>query len=332
MPALKARQLVHVRRERPLDLRGREDGQRLLQPGGHAPVVHDQPVGLLCAAGGAPGAVHAGDGLEQPVLPERRVEVHDLLHRRIEAGEQHVADHQDGQRIVAVPEASDEPVLLLPAQAPARQAFLVVVARRHDHGRLGSVQPVQRLLAGGRVVAARGDHLGLEAVGGDEPGEVVDEVQADRLDAARGAGDCLLGGVALPDCGPFLVGAVGEDAVEHLIDGLPDDPQLREPALVEDRHRRPVPDRLFDGVGVDVGTEGPQRAAVLLVDGGAGEAEEAGVGQRPAHVRGEAPVLRAVGFVHQDEDVGRLGQRGVGRCPCRGGLSSAWAAFGGSRR
>ncbi len=88
---------------------------------------------------------------------------------------------------------------------------------------------------------------------------------------------------------------------------------IGEPALVEDRHRRLVLNRLLDGVGVDVGAERAQRAAVLLVDRGAGEAEEAGVRQRLPHVRGEAAVLRAVGLVHHDEDVGRLGQRRVHR-------------------
>ena len=101
-------------------------------------------------------AVHAGDGLEQRVLLERRVEIHDLLDRHVEAGEQHVAHDQDGQRVVPVLEPFDEPVLLFLAQMPARQPLLVVVARRHDDGRLGTVQPIQRLLAGDRGVAARG--------------------------------------------------------------------------------------------------------------------------------------------------------------------------------
>ena len=162
---------------------------------------------------------------------------------------------------------------------------------------------------------ARCDDLGLESVGGDEAREVVDEVQADRLDAARGGGDRLFGGETLPDGGPLILAAIGEDAVEDLIEGLPDDLKLRQPALVEDRHRRAVLDRLLDGVGVDIGAEGAQRASVLPVYGGAGEAEEAGVGQGLAHVRGEAPVLRAVGFVHHHEDVLGLGQGGVGRSP-----------------
>ena len=40
VPALEPRQLVHVRRERPLDVRRREDGERVLQIRGHAPVIH----------------------------------------------------------------------------------------------------------------------------------------------------------------------------------------------------------------------------------------------------------------------------------------------------
>ena len=80
-------------------------------------------------------------------------------------------------------------------------------------------------------MATHRDYLRLEAVRGNKPGEMVNEVQTDRLDAARGAGDHLFGGEALLDGRPVVVGAVGEDAVEHLIDGLPDDLQLGEPAL-----------------------------------------------------------------------------------------------------
>ena len=145
------------------------------------------------------------------MLLEGRVEVHHLLDRRVEAGEQHVADHQHGQPVVAILEPLDRLVLLVLAQVPARQPLLVVVARRHDEGRLGAVQPVERLLEGDRGVAARRDHLGLESVRGDELREVVDQVEADCLDAARRARDRLLGGEALLDGGAFVLGAVGED-------------------------------------------------------------------------------------------------------------------------
>ena len=61
----------------PLHVRRREDGQRLLERLGHAPVVDDQAVRLLLVG----GAVHARDGLQQRVLLERRVQVHHLLDR-----------------------------------------------------------------------------------------------------------------------------------------------------------------------------------------------------------------------------------------------------------
>ena len=107
--------------------------------------------------------------------------------------------------------------------------------------------------------------------------------------------------------------------VEHLVDGLADDLEFRQPALVEDRDRRLVLDGLLDGVGVDVGAEGAERAAVLLVDRGAGESEETGVRQRLPHVGGEALVLGPVGFVHHHEDVGGLGEGRVDGPVARGG-------------
>ena len=68
------------------------------------------------------------------VLPERRVEVEDLLDRGVEAGEQHVADHEHRQPVATVLEPLDGLVLLVFAQPPAGLARLVVVAGRHDEG------------------------------------------------------------------------------------------------------------------------------------------------------------------------------------------------------
>ena len=83
---------VHVRLEGAPDVLRREHGERVLEFRGDAPVVHDQAVGLLVAL----RAVDAGDGLEQRVFLERGVQIHDLLDRGVEAGQQHVADDQDG--------------------------------------------------------------------------------------------------------------------------------------------------------------------------------------------------------------------------------------------
>ena len=55
-------------------------------------------------------------------------------------------------------------------------------------------------------------------------------VQAKRRRA--GAGNRLPGGEPLLDRVPFVLRAVREDVIEHLVDGLPDDLQLRQPTNI----------------------------------------------------------------------------------------------------
>lgn len=98
------------------------------------------------------------------MLLERGVEVHDLFHRGVEAGQEHVAYHQDAERVVLVLEALDVAVLVFFAQVVLGQPLLVVVGRRHDQHRLGAVEAVEGLLVDDGGVAADGDDLGLEAV------------------------------------------------------------------------------------------------------------------------------------------------------------------------
>ncbi len=76
---------------------GRVLGERSRRFGGDADVVDDQPAGLV-----AEGAVDPGDGLHQPGALHRLVDVHRVHRRRVEAGEPHVADDDDLQRIVRV--------------------------------------------------------------------------------------------------------------------------------------------------------------------------------------------------------------------------------------
>ena len=184
------------------------------------------------------------------------------------------------------------------------------------------MQSIQRLLESDCGVAARGDHLGLQSVRGDELGEVLDEVEADHLDSPWGAGNLPFGGIPLLDRRSFGVRSIRKDAVEYLVDRLPEDVQLGESTLVEDGDRSAVLDRLLDGVGVDVRAERLEGASVLPVDRRAGETEEAGVRERLAHVRSEAPVLRAVRFIHHDEDVLCFGKRRMDGIP---GLSPVGA-------
>ena len=82
---------------------------------------------------------------------------------------------------------------------------------------------------------------------------------------------------------------------------------------------RLVLDGALDVVDADVVAEDRPRVGVGLLDGRAGEADERGVGQRVAHVPGEAVdevVLAAVGFVGDDDDVPPVGQQRHACRPC----------------
>ncbi len=146
---LEARQLVGLGRHRALHVGRREDGQRLLERLGDAPVVDDQAVRLAVGR-----AVHARDRLEQRVLLQRRVQVHDLLDGRVEAGEQHVADDQDRERVARLAEARDQLLAPLLGDVVADEAL----ARPCSCAEMmiadcGALQPVERLLVQHRRLA-----------------------------------------------------------------------------------------------------------------------------------------------------------------------------------
>ena len=76
---------------------------------GQADVVHDHAGGLHEPARGIPGAVRAGDRLEQGVGLQRLVQVEDALVGGVEPGHQLGGHHQEAQRVVR----GEEPPLLL---------------------------------------------------------------------------------------------------------------------------------------------------------------------------------------------------------------------------
>ena len=116
--ALEPRQLVHLRRQGALDVRRGEDRQRLLERLGDAPVVDDEPVGPSCRAVRFTRAM----AWSSVCSLQRRVEVHDLLDRRVEAGEQHVADDEDRERVARVLEPLDQRPAAPRREVPARAA------------------------------------------------------------------------------------------------------------------------------------------------------------------------------------------------------------------
>ena len=90
--------------------------------------------------------------------------------------------------------------------------------------------------------------------------------------------------------------------------------QLREAALVVNRHRGAVLHGTLDVVDADVVPEHGPGVGVLELDGRAREADERGVGQRVAHVAGVAVdevVLAPVRLVGDHHDVAAVGQQRV---------------------
>lgn len=79
--------------------------------------------------------------------------------------------------------------------------------------------------------------------------------------------------------------------------------------LEAQRQRRVVADAVGEAVLAHVAgrvfrrAERLERIVIKLVDGRAGQAEKERVRQRQAHPRAEVALLRAVCFVHQDDDV-----------------------------
>ena len=74
--------------------------QCLLQLIGQSQVIDDQPALLV-----AEDSVHAGDGLHQSVAAHRLVGVHRAEAGGVEAGQPHIADNNDAERVFGVLES-----------------------------------------------------------------------------------------------------------------------------------------------------------------------------------------------------------------------------------
>ena len=178
--------------------------QRPLEVMAHAHIIHHEALVFELVA----DAVDAGDGLQQVVIGDHLVQIHDLFDGGVEAGEQHVVDDDDTHpaihlrralafdRIERQLEAPDAALMIVGIGVGLDMGF-VVVAARDDHGRLQAAQAIQvdgegvallqlghfggqrlvqlGLVAGG-CLARDGHHLRLEAVGEDEAHIVVDHI------------------------------------------------------------------------------------------------------------------------------------------------------------
>jgi hypothetical protein len=122
----------------------REDGEGLLERLGDAPVVDDEPVGLLVIEDVRFTRAMAWSSV---CSLERRVEVHDLLDGRVEAGEEHVAHDQDRERVARLAGTARCSSFRCSSEVWCRESRVVVLVRaRDDDGRLRGVELVERLL------------------------------------------------------------------------------------------------------------------------------------------------------------------------------------------
>ena len=189
--------------------------------------------------------VDAGDGLQQVVLAQPLVEIHHLLHRRVETGQQHVADDQEGNtgqilvRVVEVEGLAEVldgvPAFRLLARLGDRRQFIGGVGRDH-HRSLEKGDATDQLCVGLRLetllveafgeraadrllVAERGqlgvaDYLRLEAVGEDVVDVVVDQVAGNRRNALLGFEDVAAGAVLLADRRQLVLAALTKQVLE----------------------------------------------------------------------------------------------------------------------
>ena len=255
--------------------------ERLLQLVGQAQVVHHQPAGLVLEH-----AVDARDGLHQPVPAHRLVHVHRVQARRVEAGEPHVAHDHDPERIGRIAEARSHVLaprlvadVLLPVERVRRRAghhhleraLLIVVAvpRRAQRDQLA----VQL----DRDAAAHHHHHRLAVHRGEPVLEVLHQVARDQLDAVlrtdhrlklRPPALELLLALDLLALGRFLEFRVDLRPFGFL------QLQLRQAALVVDRHRRAVVHGALDVIDADVVAEHRACVRIGLFDRRAGETDK----------------------------------------------------------
>ena len=296
---------------------GRVEPQRLLQFAQHAHEVDDEADSLAPAVRVHVRAVHARDGLQEHVVAHRFVEVQAIEQRRVVARQQFVGDDQDSRVFARLfePEADVGLALRRKLEFGDERALDDVrgVLGVHRLGPRGRQPGVQRAFVLGAGFAVHADEERLVAerrhvfpkMFGDEIRDLLDTVvRGQKRPQADGA---VERGVEFLDVGhAFGLGQGEELAVEPLRGHR----HLARSHAVADRQRGFVPDRLADGVFVEipacvVGAEDRERAFPVRgpVDRRAGKADDGRVGQRGHQVRTQVSGDRTVRLVDEHEDV-----------------------------
>ena len=107
--------------------------------------------------------------------------------------------------------------------------------------------------------------------------EVLGDIERLGVDGLSGLAQCVHARELALEVGLLLVAQPGADLLEPVVDDVPGQLLLNQPAFVEQRHHRTIGHSLIDGVFVDQPAEGGERVFLLLQQRRAGEAEIAGL-------------------------------------------------------
>ena len=280
---------------RVLLVRRRILAQRILQVLSDADVVDHQSGWLVLEH-----PVDPRDGLHQPMTPHGLVNVHGVHGGGIEAGQPHVADNNQHERVTRVLRPFGEQI---PAGLVAHiglPGFRIGCRAGHDDFDRAALivvgMPIgakgdDLFVQSDTNAAAHADHHGLAVHRPDPVLEMPYQIFCHHLEALLRADECF-------DGRPFALQALllryrlvlgqfldlGVDSGFFLIGQF----DARQPAFVINRHRCAVLDRPADVVNVDVLAEHGGRVGVVLLNRRSGKPDERGVGQRIAQVLGEA--------------------------------------------
>ncbi|MCY1512902.1 hypothetical protein D9M68_473800 [compost metagenome] len=263
--------------------------ERRLQFVGNADVIHHQATLLVLEH-----PIDPGDGLHQVVALHRLVDIQGMHARRIEAGQPHVADDHQLQRIGRILETLLQALLHLAGVNMRAQQCLVRGTAGHDdlHRALLRIIVVPFGAQGDDLViqvhadlATHGHHHGLAALRLVALLEVRDQIGRHALDTRLGPHDFFQRGPARLQARLLILFLILGQLVDLVVDMRQlrvFERQLGQPRLVVDGHGGAIFLGLLHVVDVDVVAEHRPGVAVFAGHRRAGKGHEGSVGQSVA--------------------------------------------------
>ena len=125
------------------------------------------------------------------MILHRLVQIHNLQHRRVKAGQKLTGHDHDLQRVIGIAEIVQNLGFLIAAAAPLLVLIRLIVIGIHDNrGDRLTQQPVQFFFIQNTAFAVIANHLRLEAVGVHLGHEMLCNVLTDGTNSLRILHDC----------------------------------------------------------------------------------------------------------------------------------------------